>query len=84
VPIGQYVLEVKGNSEFQSSTKVINLVNEEEEDTITVFVGIKPRIDTDVEIQFYQLLGNEERSVEFRNIEAKAILIPEFVEDNEN
>jgi hypothetical protein len=51
---------------------------------ITVFVGIKPRIDTDVEIQFLQLLEGEERSVEFRNIDAKAILIPQFIGDNDN
>jgi hypothetical protein len=52
LPIGQYVVEVKGNSEYQPSTKVINLVNEEDEDVVTVYVGIKKRIDIDVEIQF--------------------------------
>jgi hypothetical protein len=32
--MGQYIVEVTGNEEFQSSTKVINLINEEDKDMV--------------------------------------------------
>lgn len=30
----------------------MNLTNEEDKDEITIFVGVKPRIDTDIEFSF--------------------------------
>ena len=32
LPVGQYLIEVEGNAEYQSAAKVVSLVNEEEED----------------------------------------------------
>jgi hypothetical protein len=52
LPIGLYNIEVKGNAFFQSSQKSVNIVNEEDKDEIVIFVGLKPRIDTDIEFAF--------------------------------
>jgi len=77
--IGQYTIEVSGNSHYMSSQKQVLLLNEENKETITVFVGVKPRIDTDAEFFFYQeehtMGGVYERAVKPEKVEAKAILI---------
>lgn len=52
MPIGFYSIEVKGNDYYQSSYKEINITNEEDKDEMVVFVGVKPRIDTDIEFNF--------------------------------
>lgn len=52
LPIGQYEIEIAGNAEFQSSTKIVNLINEEDRDIVQVFVGLKKRMDTDIEFVF--------------------------------
>lgn len=52
MPIGLYYIDVEGNEEYQPSQKTINLVNEEDKDEITIFVGIKPRIDTNTLFSF--------------------------------
>lgn len=74
MPIGQYVIEVTGNAEFQSATKVVNLINEEEKDVIEVFVGLRRRVDADIEFVFQDA---SQDLVDYRKIDAKAILIPE-------
>jgi hypothetical protein len=52
VPIGYYDIEVKGNDFYQTTSKQINITNEEDKDEIVIFVGMKPRIDTDIEFTF--------------------------------
>lgn len=52
LPIGYYCIEVKGTDIYQSSYKEINITNEEDKDEIIVFIGVKPRIDTDIEFTF--------------------------------
>ena len=49
LPIGRYLVEIEGNAEYLPTSKIVSLINEEENDVVTVFVGLKPRIDTDVE-----------------------------------
>jgi hypothetical protein len=68
---------IEGNSEFLPSSKVINLINEDDEDQITIFVGVKPRIDTDVEFEFFNNRQEEYELVDFNKLEAKAILLPD-------
>ena len=74
LPIGQYVIEVTGNEEFQSTTKVVNILNEEEKDTIQVFVGLRKRMDTDIEFLFQD---DRQDVIDSKKVDAKAILIPE-------
>lgn len=47
LPIGIYNIEVEGNTEFLGTNKTVNLMNEDDEDIVTIFIGIKPRIETD-------------------------------------
>jgi hypothetical protein len=58
----------------------VNIVNEEDKDEITVFVGVKPRIDTDIEFTFltenYDSKGNKHEKLRPEILEAKAILLP--------
>ena len=73
MPIGQYEIEVIGNAEFQSATKVINLINEEDRDVVQVFVGLRRRQDTDIEFLFKD---GQDSMVDCKKVDAKAILIP--------
>jgi hypothetical protein len=59
VPVGFYTVEVQGNSFYQSASKVVNLVNEEDKDEIVIYVGIRPRIDADIEFMFFQELNDK-------------------------
>ncbi len=52
MPIGYYHIEVDGTEEYLPASKTINLVNEEDKDEIVIFVGIKPRIDTNSHFLF--------------------------------
>ena len=52
VAIGKYAIEIEGTDEYLPTSKQINLINDEEQDQITIFVGIKPRIDSDYEFRF--------------------------------
>ena len=38
---------------------MLNIVNEEDKNEITIFVGIKPRIDTDIEFSFVKETGDK-------------------------
>ena len=40
---------MKGSDFYQATNKQINITNEEDKDEIVIFVGMKPRIDTDIE-----------------------------------
>ena len=42
-------MEVKGNALYQSASQVINIVNLEDKNELVFFVGLKPRIDNDIE-----------------------------------
>jgi hypothetical protein len=74
VPIGKYTIEIEGNTEYIATSKDINITNEDEEDIITIFVGVKPRIETDFEFSF---LKEDYRAINSSLIEAKAILLPD-------
>jgi hypothetical protein len=77
LPIGQYHLEVKGTDFFLPSEKILNIVNEEEKNEIVVFVGVKPRIDTDIEFAFVRETHDKSfAKIDPNQVEAKAILLP--------
>lgn len=59
MPVGFYTVEVQGNSIYQSASKVVNLANEEDKDEIVIYVGIRPRIDADIEFMFFQELNDK-------------------------
>lgn len=69
-----------------SSSKVVNVVNEEDKDEITIFVGVKPRIDTDTEFTFYnENKGNKiKEKLKPEIVEAKAILLPKILSSNDH
>jgi hypothetical protein len=50
---------VKGTDYYLPTDKVLNIVNEEDKNEITIFVGIKPRIDTDIEFSFVKETGDK-------------------------
>lgn len=50
--MGKYTIEIEGNTEYLPTTKVVNLINEEDEEIVTVFIGVKPRIEADFEFSF--------------------------------
>jgi hypothetical protein len=52
IPIGKYTIEIEGNAEYLPTSKLINLINEDEEDAVTIYVGVKPRIEADFEFSF--------------------------------
>lgn len=86
VPIGFYSIEVKGNDFYQATTKQINITNEEDKDEIVIFVGMKPRIDTDIEFQFvYENISGGQRSQKLQpeKVDARAILLPRILRGNE-
>jgi hypothetical protein len=56
IPVGKYVVEVEGNHDFQQSVKVVNILNEEDNDVVRIYVGVRLRIDTDVEFMFCNLV----------------------------
>lgn len=77
LPIGQYHLEVKGTDFYLPTQKELTIVNEEEKNEIVIFVGVKPRIDTDIEFQFVKSTGdNTFANLDPQHVEAKAILLP--------
>lgn len=55
LPIGLYTVEVSGNDEFTSSTREINILNDEDKDELIIYVGMKPRNDSN--IQFALVTG---------------------------
>ena len=59
LPIGQYQIEVKGTDFYLPTDKVLNIVNEEDKNEIMIFVGVKPRIDTDIEFSFVRETGDK-------------------------
>ena len=59
LPIGQYHLEVKGTDFYLQTEKVLNIVNEEDKNEMVIFVGVKPRIDTDIEFSFVKESGDK-------------------------
>ncbi len=62
LPVGLYNIEVEGNALYKGTQKVLNIVNDEEKQEVVVFVGMKPRIDSDIEFKFlfddYDAKGN--------------------------
>jgi hypothetical protein len=58
-------------------------VNEEDKDEITIFVGVKPRIDTDTEFTFFtenfDSKGNKHEKLRPEIVEAKAIMLPRMI-----
>ena len=74
VPVGLYTIEVKGTDEYQPTLKRINIINEEEKDQIVIFVGVRPRIDTDIEFKFIN--SSNKMQINSEKIEARAILLP--------
>ena len=50
---------MKGTDYYLPTDKVLNIVNEEDKNEITIFVGIKPRIDTDIEFSFVEETGDK-------------------------
>ncbi len=50
---------MKGTDYYLPTDKVLNIVNEEDKNEITIFVGIKPRIDTDIEFSFVKETGDK-------------------------
>ncbi len=65
IPVGKYIIEVEGNQDFQQSVKVVNILNEEDNDQVRIYVGVKQRIDVDVEFVFCQLVQSEYESLNF-------------------
>lgn len=74
IPVGMYTVEVKGTDEFQPTVKRINVINEEEKDQIVIFVGVRPRIDSDIEFKFINSANKSQINAD--KIEARAILLP--------
>ena len=65
-------------------SKVINITNEEDKYEITVFVGVKPRIDTDIEFTFmFESSSGQHDKLRHEIVEAKAILLPRVLGNNE-
>jgi hypothetical protein len=65
IPVGKYIIEVEGNQDFQQSVKVVNILNEEDNDLVRIYVGVKQRIDVDVEFIFCQMVQAEYESLNF-------------------
>jgi hypothetical protein len=49
VPVGLYTVEVAGSSEFQPSTRDVNIVNDEDKDEIVVYIAMKPKVSSSIE-----------------------------------
>jgi hypothetical protein len=60
VPVGIYSIVVEGNSDYQPAQKKISLQNENEGNIVRIYVGMKPRIDTDVEFMFLSMADGKE------------------------
>ena len=61
-------------------SKLINLVNEDDENIVTVFVGLRQRVDVDVYFSFLNSnVHNQDgmEPVDFNILDGKAILIPD-------
>lgn len=56
---------------------MLNIVNEEDKNEMVIFVGVKPRIDTDIEFAFVKE-GHDKtfQRLDPSQVEAKAILLP--------
>jgi hypothetical protein len=79
LPVGLYEIEVEANSTFQASLKTINIINEEHKDEITIFIGVKPRVDNDIEFLFSgkRFFGSASADILPDNLViAKALLLP--------
>ena len=50
------------------------MINDEDENVVTIFVGIKPRLDNDFEFKF---IREDSMTVNYSKLEAKAILLPD-------
>lgn len=59
LPVGQYHIEVKGTDFYLPTEKMLSVVNEEEKNELVIFVGVKPRIDTDIEFSFVKETGDK-------------------------
>jgi hypothetical protein len=56
------------------TSKLISLINNDDEDVVTIFVGVKPRLDNDFEFKF---IREDSVAVNHSKLEARAILLPE-------
>ena len=74
MPIGKYTIEIEGNHKYLPTSKFISLINDDDEDIITIFVGIKPRLDNDFEFKF---IREDKLKLNSSKLEAKAILLPD-------
>lgn len=75
MPIGLYTVEVQGNGQFQPARREVNLVNDEEKDELVIYVGMKLKMSTVVEMQIIStdIQNNQQR----RAVESvRAVLIP--------
>ena len=52
VPVCKYVIEVSGNTVYEPSTKSVNIINEEDNLEIIVYIGLSLRVDSNVEFCF--------------------------------
>jgi len=77
VPLGFYIIEVQGSHHFLSSSRDINIVNDEDKDEVTIFVALKPRTDSKIEfaISSKQASGQHSRMDPSKTI-VKAVLLP--------
>jgi cobyric acid synthase len=77
LPVGQYHIEVKGTDFYLPTEKMLSVVNEEEKNELVIFVGVKPRIDTDIEFSFVKETGDKSfQKLDPALVEAKAIILP--------
>ena len=62
--------------------KIQNIINEENKDEVIIFVGVRPRIDNDIEFSFYGGGRKSDELLDYAFVEAKAYLLPKSSDEN--
>ena len=65
IPVGKYHVEVAGNDLYMPTSKYMTILNEEENDVVKVYVGIKLRTEKDIEFHFQQIGGEDYEDINF-------------------
>lgn len=51
--VGKYVVEVSGNEYYYPTTKEMNFLNEEDQQCMKVYIGLRPKTDIETEFEFF-------------------------------
>jgi hypothetical protein len=75
MPIGYYIIEFAGNELFMPSSKQINILNENNDNQVKIYLGLRERIDTAVTFMFLKTKNGKECLLKEKKVCAKAIYL---------